>query len=132
MPEFKQRVLEHYQPGKRGCGFRALAKRFDIDGGHNLVKYWHSIWDGTVESLQYHHAGGRPSLLSPQQQQLFAYNFVTRANRRHEPVQVDNVANNIKQATGVVVSRRRANKYTLSQGVTSKQLVAVEFGAKIY
>ncbi len=34
---FKHNLLQEYRPGIFGCGFKVLAKRFKIKGGHKLI-----------------------------------------------------------------------------------------------
>ena len=36
-PQEMQTILEEYQPGVRGKGIKALTKRHNVKGGHNLV-----------------------------------------------------------------------------------------------
>ena len=40
----KQTILEEYQPGVRGKGFKALAKRHSINGGHTTIRKWYKTW----------------------------------------------------------------------------------------
>ncbi|CAF4777475.1 unnamed protein product, partial [Rotaria sp. Silwood2] len=57
---FKHNVLEGYRSGVYGSGFKSLAKRFKIKGGHMLIKRWYRQWDGTVQSLNRKSRNGRP------------------------------------------------------------------------
>ena len=60
----KQRILEEYQPGVRGKGFKALAKRYSIESGPKAISKWYQKWDGTKESLEKESGGDRRSILS--------------------------------------------------------------------
>jgi hypothetical protein len=60
----KQQILEEYQPGVRGNGFKALAKRHSINGGHTTIRKWYKKWDGTKNSLQKESGGDRRSILT--------------------------------------------------------------------
>jgi hypothetical protein len=57
---FKHNVLEESRPGVYGCGFKSLAKRFKVKGGHTLIMRWYRQWDGTVQSLNRKSRDGRP------------------------------------------------------------------------
>ena len=48
----KQEILQEYQPGVRGKGFKALAKQYKIKSGHKTIRNWYQKWDGTKESLE--------------------------------------------------------------------------------
>jgi len=64
---FKHNLLQEYRPGIFGCGFKALAKRFKIKGGHKLIMRWYHQWDGTVESLNHKTKGHRRRTMLPQE-----------------------------------------------------------------
>ena len=51
-PHLKHTILLQYKPGVRGSGFRALAKKYSVKGGHKLVSSWYSKWDGSESSLK--------------------------------------------------------------------------------
>ena len=65
-----QTILEEYQPGVRGKGIKALTKRHNVKGGHNLVKYWLSKWDGTPKSLENLSGGDRRSILTAREEKV--------------------------------------------------------------
>ncbi|CAF4386552.1 unnamed protein product [Rotaria sp. Silwood2] len=67
---FKQKVLEEYRPGIYGSGFKLLAKRFKIKGGHHLIMCWYQQWDGTVQSLNAKPRTGRPRTLTNEEVEL--------------------------------------------------------------
>ena len=60
----KQEILQEYQPGVRGKGFKALAKQYEIKSGHKTIRNWYQKWDGTKESLEKESGGDRRSILS--------------------------------------------------------------------
>ena len=60
----KQQILQEYQPGVRGKGFKALAKRFEIKGSHSTIQKWYKKWDGSKESLKKESGGDRRSILT--------------------------------------------------------------------
>lgn len=62
--EYKHAVLQHYKEKTRGSGFLALAKRFDIKGGKEVVRGWFARWNGRVESLGRRTGSGRPQILT--------------------------------------------------------------------
>lgn len=128
--EFKQSVLEQYRPRVHGSGFDALAELFNIAGGGRLVWEWYQRWDGSVESLVARHAGGKRPLLKADQQEQHVAKFVTRNNRRRQPVQVVDVVDNIQQETDTSVARRTANDYTPLYDITSKRVRPVQLGTK--
>ena len=67
-------ILEEHEPGVRGKGLKALAKRHNIKGGHNLVKYWLSKWDGTLKSLE-SVSGGDHRILTDQEKKSMWINI---------------------------------------------------------
>ena len=70
-PQEIQSILEEHEPGVRGKGLKALAKRHNIKGGHNLVKYWLSKWDGTLKSLESVSGGDHRSILTDQEKKKY-------------------------------------------------------------
>lgn len=75
-PRFKEKVVLEYQKGVRGRGYQALAARFKIDGGHNLVKAWVQAYDGTTASLAKHHGGAVEMALDQGQREQLVNSFV--------------------------------------------------------
>jgi transposase-like protein len=56
-PQFKDSVVSEYIKGEKGRGCKALAERFKIRGGHNVVKYWAKQYTGDRSSLEKKHGG---------------------------------------------------------------------------
>jgi hypothetical protein len=50
-PRFIHTILKQYKKGVRGSGFKALASRYNIKGGHKLISAWYAKGDGTIYSL---------------------------------------------------------------------------------
>ena len=48
----KQQILQEYQPGVRGKGFKSLVKAYKIKSGHQIIQKWYRKWDGSKESLK--------------------------------------------------------------------------------
>jgi len=110
-PEWKQHVLEHYCAGVRGCGFGALAARFDVAGGESTVRGWHKQWDGSIESLQHKSGAGRPRILTEQQVQQHIVQPIRRSNRLHRAVHYQPIRADLIAATGKQPSERTVRRY---------------------
>ena len=61
---FKHDILLAYKPKIRGSGFKALAKRFKIPGGHITISRWDAKWNKTQESLETTKGGDTRSILT--------------------------------------------------------------------
>lgn len=109
--DFKHKVLQQYQAGQRGSGFRALAVRFAIEGGKSTVADWHSRWDGTVQSLRRTAGSGRKPILSEAQRQRFIVEPVRRSNRLHKPVHYASLRGALIAATRKQPSLRTVQRY---------------------
>ena len=81
-PQEMQTILEEYQPGVRGKGIKALTKRYNVKGGHNLVKYWLSKWDGTPKSLENLSGGDCRSILTEQEKKKYVDRYVTKKAKK--------------------------------------------------
>ncbi|CAF4509807.1 unnamed protein product, partial [Didymodactylos carnosus] len=71
-----------YRRGIHGCGFKSLAKRFKIKGGHTLIAQRYRQWDGTSESLERKSGGGRPRSVTKQEVALDPGYWMEIANFR--------------------------------------------------
>ena len=62
--QLKHTILSLYRAGSRDASFRALARRFAVEGGGQTIQKWHQQWDGTPQSLETRPRTGRPRVLS--------------------------------------------------------------------
>jgi transposase len=108
---FKHNVLEEYRPGVYGCGFKSLAKRFKIKGGHKLIMDWYRQWDGTVESLDRRYKGGRPRTLTTNEVKHYVLDFVNMMNSQHKPVNYRMVQSNVEAALNKMVPLSTIQRY---------------------
>ncbi len=120
-PEKMQSILEEYQPGVRGKGLKALAKRHSIKGGHNLVKYWLSKWDGTSKSLETLSGGDRRSIFTEQEKKKHVDQYITRRSRKNAVNYVE-VKEHIENKTGKSTSGRTVRRIGKEFGQTSKKV----------
>src|ERR1700722_17440573 len=102
-PQEIQTILEEYQPGVRGKGLKALAKRHNIKGGHNLVKYWLSKWDGTLNSLEIMSGGDRCSILTEKEKAKHVGQYITRRSKKNA-VNYKEVKEHVENETGKCIS----------------------------
>jgi hypothetical protein len=58
----KHAILLEYQPHTRTHSFAALARRHGVAGGSEVIRRWHSRWDGTAVSLKEGKSTGRPRM----------------------------------------------------------------------
>lgn len=84
--QFKHSVLEEYRPGVIGRGFKSLAKRFKVKGGHRVIMHWYKRWDGTIYSLNPQPKGHRPRTMTPQGVDQYNLEFVKSMNRKRTQV----------------------------------------------
>ena len=102
--DFKQRVLEQYQSGVRGYGFKSLAQRFSITGGHQTIADWYSDWDGTEQSLISKPREGRPPILTSSEITNHIDSLVRRRNQQHRSINYRTVHDRVQLATGKLIS----------------------------
>ena len=102
--EYKHAVLQHYKEKTRGSGFLALAKRFDIKGGKEVVRGWFARWNGRVESLGRRTGSGRPQILTQSEKKTHILKFVERMNKKGEPVDYPAVLVNVREKTNKQIS----------------------------
>ena len=103
---FKHKVLEEYRPGVVGCGFKALAKRFKITGGHKLIMYWYHSWDGTVQSLDRKATRSQQRKLSSEDAKRCILDLVATANSKYQPITYQMVQSHVETALDQKVSLR--------------------------
>lgn len=81
-PHLIHTILQQYQPRVRGKGFKALASKYNIKGGHMLVKYWYSKWDGTELSLSKQAGGDKRSILTQKEKKSHIYDFIEKKSKK--------------------------------------------------
>lgn len=118
-PQQIQSILEEYEPRVRGKGIRALAKKHKVQGGHNLIKYWLSKWDGTVESLETVSGGDRRSILTNREKNKYVDRYITRRSKK-DAVQYPEVKVHIENKTGKNISLPTVQRIGHELGHTSK------------
>jgi transposase len=120
-PHFKHNILTSYSPNTRGFGFKSLAKRYGIAGGHMTVSGWYRRWDGTAASLQRRQGSGRPTLLNPTQVAHHITGRIRRKNRKNEGNRYEQVATIIRKSTGKNVALRTIRRYGLERAGIKKK-----------
>ena len=110
-PQHKHDILSHYRVGSRDASFRALARRFAVQGGDAVILRWYQRWDGTPQSLEHKRGAGRPRSLSKKEVQQHVRTPILRANRAHKAVHYPAVAEAVRQKTGREVSLRTVQRY---------------------
>lgn len=123
-PQQIQSILEEYEPRVRGKGIRALAKKHKVQGGHNLIKYWLSKWDGTVESLETVSGGDRRSILTNREKNKYVDRYITRRSKK-DAVQYPEVKVHIENKTGKNISLPTVQRIGHELGHTSKKVKRV-------
>jgi hypothetical protein len=113
-------ILLQYKPGVRGNGFRALATKFRIKGGHKLISSWYSKWDGTELSLEKQSGGDKRSILTPKERKKHIYDFVDKKSKS-EAVKYTEVKKNVEKKTNKRPALRTVQRNGKSLGITSKK-----------
>src|SRR5689334_5595584 len=106
---FKQHVLQHYQPGVRGSGARAVAQKFDLPN-HKVVLNWAAVWDGTSDSLERKEGSGRKRKLTPEESKAHIEQFVVKRNRRGIATTYKEVKEEVEAKTGKDISARTVRR----------------------
>lgn len=115
--QFKHNILEEYRPGVIGCGFKSLAKRFKVKGGHRLIMNWYKRWDGTIDSLNPKPKGHRPRTMTPQEVDQYILEFVKSMNRKRAQVNYKSVQAHIESQLNRKVPIRTIRRYGKSCGI---------------
>jgi transposase len=119
--QFKHKVLEEYRPGIIGHGFKSLAKRFKVKGGHKLIMSWYQQWDGTIDSFN-PKPKGRPSRRMTQQEvEQYILEFVESMNRKRVQVNYKMVQEHVESELKRKVSIRTIRRYGKSCGIRCKK-----------
>jgi hypothetical protein len=119
-PHLKQTILLQYKKGVRGSGFRALAKKYDIKGGHKLVSSWYSKWDGSESSLKKSSGGDRRSILTSKEKKRHVGDFIEKRAKK-EAVTYPEVKKNVELKTRKRPALRTVNDYGKAFNITSKK-----------
>jgi transposase-like protein len=102
---FKERVVREYQPGVRGKGFGALAKRYKVGKSGpsaKLIQLWWRKWNSggrTLEALEPVAGAGRRSILTETEKQKHILKFVIHKNLIGEAVDYPEVHENVLTKT---------------------------------
>jgi transposase len=116
----KQQILEEYQPGVRGKGFLALAKRHSIESGPKTIRNWYQKWDGTKESLEKESGGDRRSILSDKEKKTHILGFIAKRAKK-DPADYREVQENVESKTGKQMAIKSIRRIGKELGVTSKK-----------
>ena len=116
-PQFKHKVLEEYRCRISGCGFKSLAKRFKIKGGHRLVMKWRHQWDGTVDSLNQKLRGHRTRVMTQQEVADHILEFVKSLNEKRMHVNYRTVQAHVKFELKREVPIRTIRRYGKECGI---------------
>ncbi|UJR18616.1 hypothetical protein I4U23_005524 [Adineta vaga] len=115
------KVLEEYLPGIFGSGFKALAKRFKITGGHKLIMKWYQQWDGTIDSLKPKPKGHRARTMTEQEVNDYIVEFVKSKNNEHVHINYKMVQAHIESALKRHVPIRTVRRYGKEHGIKWKK-----------
>ena len=119
-PRFIHAILKQYKPGVRGSGFKALASRYNIKGGHKLISSWYAKWDGTISSLTKQSGGDRRSILTPEEKKKYVYDFIVKKSKT-EAATYQEVQRNVEKKTGKAPKPRTIRDYGEAAKITSKK-----------
>jgi hypothetical protein len=120
-PQEMQTILEEYQPGVRGKRIKALTKRHNVKGGHNLVKYWLSKCGMVPKSLEKLSGGDRRSILTEQEKKKYVDRYVTKKSKK-DAVNYVEVKEHIENETGKSPSGPTVRRIGKERGQTSKKV----------
>jgi hypothetical protein len=104
-PQLLKNVLLEYQPGVRGKGFGALAKRYKVGKSGpsaKLIQLWWRKWNyggRTLEALEPVAGAGRRSILTETEKQKHILKFVIHKNLIGEAVDYPEVHENVLTKT---------------------------------
>ena len=119
-PHLIHTILQQYQKGVRGKGFRALAKKYEVKGGHQLISFWYSKWDGTESSLKKHSGGDTRSTLTEKEKKVHIHDFIEKKSKT-EAVTYPEVKVNVEKKTKKAPSLTAVKRIGKSQKITSKK-----------
>jgi transposase len=119
-PHEMQNILQEYKPGVRGCGFKALSKKYNVIGGHTVILKWKKKWDGTEASLKKQSGGDARSILTPREKKVHIHDFATKKSKV-EAVEYPEVKENVEKKTKKAISLRSVQKIGQSLRLSSKK-----------
>lgn len=127
---FKERVVREHEPGVRGKGFQALAKRFKVGKSGpsaKLIQSWWRKWNAggrTLEALEA--VLGRRSILTENEKKKHILKFVTHKNSIAEAVDYKDVHANVVAKTNKEISLEQVQKIGKNElDITWKQSTLV-------
>jgi transposase len=116
----KQQILQEYQPGVRGQGFKALAKRYGIKSGHTTIRKWYQKWDGTKASLQKESGGDKRSILTEKEKKKEILGYISKRARKDAAIYRE-VKENIESKTGKNIALRTVRRLGKELKASSKK-----------
>ena len=119
-PHLIQTILQQYDPGVRGHGFLALAKKYNIKGGPKSISDWYSKWDGSESSLKKRSGGDRRSILTQKEKKKHVADFIEKSSKK-EAVIYSEVKKNVEKKTKKSPALRTVQDYGKSYNITSKK-----------
>jgi transposase len=105
----KQEILQQYQPGVPGKGFKALAKSYGIKSGHTTIRKWYKKWDGSKESLMKESGGDRRSILTEWEKKTAILGYI-RKRARTDAANYPEVKDNVEFQTKKKVKLRTVQR----------------------
>ena len=102
----KHAILLEYIPRSATHNFAALAHRHAVKGGAEVVRRWHSQWDGTPLSLKEKKRTGRPRSLSRAEINRHVRAPILAANRAHRAVSYTQLLPEVQRKTGKQLTLR--------------------------
>jgi len=103
----KERVVNYYNQNKPNCSFRSVAKKFNLRGGHELVRRWYK----NRRSLETKLKPGRPTILSRREISNHIQTKIRAANRSSTPIHYTSLLNSVNTATNKKISLRTLQRY---------------------
>jgi transposase-like protein len=98
-PAFKERVVREYEPGVRGKGFNALAKRFKIPSPRLMQEWWKKWRAGgqKLDAFEDQAGGDRRSALTQREKERYVLDFVSHMNAKRQAVNYADVTKNVRK-----------------------------------
>ena len=124
---FKHKVCAS-QKGKRGKGFGALSKRFDVS--KFLIETWYEKWvaGGRIpEAFEDESGGDRRSILTQQEKERHILDYVSLKNAKGEAVDYVAVHKNVVKHTKKDISRIGKEEMGLTWKETTQSLESDDY-----
>jgi transposase len=128
----KHNILTQYKPGVRGCGFTALANRYNIKGGNQLIQLWYNQWNGTPQSLEKHTTSHKKRKLNERDVHKYITRHVVKMNEGGEAVDYTGVKKNVKLKKGKSIPLRTIQRYGKKAGLSYKRTTRTLISQGIY